>query len=144
MVLRGDEYAAVVVIFDRMIRTVVAELHLQRLCADGEAHDLLAEADTESWNLARNEFARRSDRVVARRGIARTVRQEHAIGLERKYVSRGSLCRHHRHLAAAIYQHAQDVALDAEVVGDDAILTCCSREGRAIEVVTAGVEAIAL
>jgi hypothetical protein len=41
-----------------------------------------------------------------------------------------------------IDQHAQDVALDAEIVGDDAMTARERREGRAVEVVAAAVEAI--
>jgi hypothetical protein len=37
----------------------------------------------------------------------------------RQHVGRRRLGRHHGQLAAALGEHAQDVALDAEIVGDD-------------------------
>ena len=52
---------------------------------------------------------------AGRRRIARAVRQEHAVGLERQDVLGRSLGRHHRHLAARPGEQAQDVALDAVV-----------------------------
>ena len=77
--------------------------------------------------FARDELADRGDRVVARLRIAGAVGQEHAVGLQREHVGRGGLRRHHGHVAAALGQHAQDVVLDAEVVGDDVELRAASR-----------------
>ncbi len=61
------------------------------------------------------------DGVVARLRIARAVGQEDAVRVERQRVGRGRLRRHHGDLAAALGQHAQDVALDAVVEGDDVV-----------------------
>ncbi len=58
-------------------------------------------------------------RVIARLRIAGTVREKHPVGLQRQHVFRGRLRRHHGHAAAVRGELAQDVALDAEIVGDD-------------------------
>ena len=55
---------------------------------------------------------------AGRRRIARAVRQEHAVRLERHDVLGRGLGRHHRHLAAGAGEQAQDVALDAVVDRD--------------------------
>ena len=59
------------------------------------------------------------DGVVAGLRVARAVTQENTIRIHRKYLICRRLCRHHRHAAAVLGEDAQNVALDAEVVGDD-------------------------
>ena len=105
-----------------MIRAVVAGLHLQRFRADGEAHDLMAEADAEGRNAALDEFARGGNRVVARFRVAGAVRQEDAVRVERERVGGRGLCRQHGDVAAALSEHAQDVVLHAVVERDHAML----------------------
>src|SRR6476661_7800845 len=53
VVLAGDQHAAAVDVDDRMVRAVVAELHLDRARAGGEAEDLVAQADAVQRQLAR-------------------------------------------------------------------------------------------
>ena len=65
------------------------------------------------------QLARRGDRVVAGLRVAGAVGEEDAVGPQRQHLGGRRLRRHHRDAAAALGQHAQDVALDAEVVGDD-------------------------
>ena len=120
VILAGNHDPAAGQVDDRMIRAVMAEFHLQRLRANGQAENLVAEANAEQRNLALDELARRGDRVIAGLRIARAVREEHAIRLQCQRVAGGGLRRHDDHFAAAIDQHAQDIALDAEIVGDDA------------------------
>ncbi len=55
---------------------------------------------------------------AGRRRVARAVRQEHAVGLQRHDVLGRGRGRHHRHLAAGSGQQPQDVALDAIVDRD--------------------------
>ena len=64
-----------------MIGAVMTELHLQRACADREPEYLMPEADAEGRHLARDEFTRRRDRVVARLGIAGSIGEKYAVGL---------------------------------------------------------------
>ena len=81
---------------------------------------LVAEADAEDRDAASVEdLADRLDRVVAGLRVAGAVGQEDAVGLQRQRLARRRLRRHHGDAAAALGQHAQDVALDAVVVGDD-------------------------
>ena len=54
------------------------------------------------------------------------------------------LRRHDDHFAAAIDEHAQDVALYAEVVGDDPEPTVQRREGATVQIVTADIEPVVL
>ena len=77
----------------------------------------MAEADAEHRQLRRHDRADRLDRVAAGLRVARAVRQKHAVRFHRQHVRGLGLGRHHGHGAAAIGQHAQDVALHAEVVG---------------------------
>src|SRR5688572_14855702 len=66
MVLAGDHHLSGIEIFHRMVRAVVAELHLERLRARGEAHELVPETDAEHRDLRRVEdLADRLDCVVA-------------------------------------------------------------------------------
>src|SRR5689334_19705059 len=44
MVLAGNHHLPRIEVLHRMVRAVMAELHLQRLRAGGETHDLVAEA----------------------------------------------------------------------------------------------------
>ena len=64
-------------------------------------------------------LARGGDRVVAGLGVAGAVAQEDAVGPQRQHLGGRRLRRHHGDAATAAGQHAQDVALDAEVVGHD-------------------------
>src|SRR6185436_21000857 len=74
MVLAGDDHLPSVEILHRMVSAVVAELHLQRLRAGGEAHDLVAKADAEDRDARGVEnLADRLDGVVAGLGVARAV-----------------------------------------------------------------------
>ncbi|MNY06805.1 hypothetical protein D3C86_1395780 [compost metagenome] len=96
---------------------MVAELHLEGLGAHGQRHDLVTQADAEGGDTACDELARGGHGVVARLGVAGAVGQEHAVRIQRQRVGGGRLGRQHRHLAAALGQHAQDVELDAVVIG---------------------------
>jgi hypothetical protein len=51
--------------FDRVVRAMVAELHLDRARSRGEAHDLVAQADAEGRHASVDQLARRGDRVAA-------------------------------------------------------------------------------
>jgi hypothetical protein len=55
---------------------------------------------------------------AGRRRVARAVRQEHAVRLQRQDVLGRGRGRHHRHLAAGIGEQPQDVALHAVVDRD--------------------------
>ncbi len=64
------------------------------------------------------ELADRGDRVVAGLRVARAVGQEDAVGVERQHVGRAGLRGDDGDATAVVREQPQDVALDAEVVGD--------------------------
>src|SRR5207244_1353773 len=100
-----------------LVPPVVAELELERPPAEGEAHDLVPEADPEHGHLAEelgDDLARAGYGV----GVAGAVREEDAVGTEGEDVAGGRGRRDDTDAAAGADQVAQDVELDAEVVGD--------------------------
>lgn len=119
-------------VFHRVIGAVMAELHLEGLRTDGEPHDLMTEADAEKRQLGRDGLVRHLNGVCARRRIAGTVRKEDAVGLMLHRFFKGRLSRHDRHTDAAIRKEAQDIGLDAEVIGNDVIREnrCAAEPGR--------------
>ncbi len=120
VVHRGDLDLAGGEVLHRMVRAVMALMHLHGLAAEREAEHLVAEADAEGRRAAVDQLLDHRHRVFAgRRRIARAVRQEHAVRLQRQDVFGRGRRRHHRHLAAGRGEQAQDVALDAVVDGDD-------------------------
>src|SRR6185437_7549853 len=70
VILAGDEHPPGIEVLHRMVGAMVAELHLQRAPAAGEAEDLMAEADAEHRNVGVEKLAGRVDGVVAGLGVA--------------------------------------------------------------------------
>ncbi|MNN22188.1 hypothetical protein D3C81_1355370 [compost metagenome] len=118
VILRRNHHTTIIHVLDRMVRAMVAELHLEGLGAHGQRHDLVTQADAEGGDTACDELARGGHGVVARLGVAGAVGQEDAVRIQRQGVGGAGLGRQHRDLAAALGQHAQDVELDAVVIGD--------------------------
>jgi hypothetical protein len=118
MILAGDDHAAGGQVLYRVVGAVVAEFHLDGPGAARQPEQLVPEADAEYRQVGGQQFRDRPDRVVARLRIARTVRQEHAVRIQRQHVAGGSGRRHHREPASLVGQQPQDVALDAVVIGD--------------------------
>ena len=123
VVLRGDLDAAGAEVFDRMVAAAVAELELVGLAAEGQAEELVAEADAEDRDLA-DEMADVVLRVRHRLRIAGAVREQHAVvaAVEDLLGMRGR--RIDRDLAALPHELPQDVALHAEVVHGHAQPRC--------------------
>jgi hypothetical protein len=144
MILRGNHHATAVQIDHRVVGPMMTELHLQRLRAGREAEQLMAEADAEGRHAFGDEGPDRGDGVVAGLRIAGPVGQEHAVRLQRQHHGRGGLCRHHGDVATAIDQHAQDVVLDAEIVGDDMQLAGFARRAAAVDVEAACIPGVGL
>ncbi len=120
VVHRGDLDLAGGQVLHRMVRAVMALMHLHRLAAEREAEHLVAEADAEGRRAGVDHLPDHRHRVFAgRRRIARAVRQEHAVRLHRQDVFGRRRRRHDRHLAGGLGEQAQDVALDAVVDRDD-------------------------
>src|SRR5262249_58624544 len=61
VVLAGDQHLSRVLVEHRMIRAVVAELHLERAAAAREAQQLMAKADAECRRFAVDDLADRVD-----------------------------------------------------------------------------------
>ena len=105
-----------------MVGTVVAELHLDGLGAGGQTQQLVAQADAEHRGVGGQEGLDGVDGVVARLGVTGAVGEEDAIRVHRQHLGGRGLGRHHGQAAAAVHQHAQDVALHAKVVGHHVVL----------------------
>jgi hypothetical protein len=117
VVLAGDADAAAVQVLHRVVGTVVAELHLEGPGPRGQRQDLVPQADAEGRRAAGEQFAHGLDGVVAGLRVTGAVAEEDAVGPELEHLGRRRGGRHHGDAAAAAGQHAQDVALDAEVEG---------------------------
>src|SRR5215211_7004008 len=81
VIVRGDLDFVSQLVDDRMVRAAMAKFHLVSLAADREAEDLVAQADSEDRNLA-DQAPHTVDLGSERLGVARTVREKHAVGLE--------------------------------------------------------------
>ena len=67
-----------------MIRAAMPELQLERLAAEREPENLMAEADAEDRLVGLRQLARVLDGVADRRRIARAVAQEDAVHAARR------------------------------------------------------------
>jgi hypothetical protein len=119
MILAGDHDLPGLQILDRVVGPVVAELHFHRPRPGRQGQELVAEADAEDRYAAGEDLADGGDGVVAGFRVAGTVGKEHPVRLLPEDLGGGRLGRHHRHPAATRGEHAQDVVLDAKVIGDD-------------------------
>ena len=100
----------------------MAEFHLEGARAKSQRHELVPQANAKGGHARFNDFARGGNGVVARLRVARAVGEENAIRLHGQHFGGRRLRGHHRHLAAARGQHAQDVVFHAEVIGHHAEL----------------------
>jgi len=120
VVLAADHDPARVQILDRVVGPVVTEFHLHRARASGQAEELVPEADPEQGHARRQQFADGVYGVVAGVRIAGAVGQEDAVGLFGQDLPGRRLRRHHGQAATQIGEDAQDIALDAVVIGNHA------------------------
>ena len=102
MVLTRDENPSCIEILDRVIGTVVAELHLRCPRAAGQGQQLVAEADAEYRHAGRKQFTQRNDGVGTRLRIAGSVRQEYTIRFARQHFTGGSGGGYDFHIASAV------------------------------------------
>jgi len=115
-ILGADRDSARREILARLIAAVVPELQLLRRAAQREAEDLVPEADAED-RVVVGQRAHLLANALDRGRVARAVREEHRVGLQRTHVGGRRARRHHGHLEALVHETAQDVSLHAEVVG---------------------------
>ena len=105
-----------------MVASAVAELELLDLGARRLAYHLVPEAYPEDGHLAEKLL---DLRVRARNGlrVARSVRQEHAVGLHGEHLFCGRIPRHRHNRAARTQEVLEDGALRPAVVGHDLMAT---------------------
>src|SRR5262245_59777610 len=121
VVLARDDDASAIEVLNRMVRTVMAELHLDGFRAAGKSEQLVPETNSEHGYPGIVQFLDGAYCVITGFGIARTVRQEFPIGFEREHGFRWRLRWNYRDPTAVRRKLAQYIALDAEIVGDDVI-----------------------
>src|SRR5215471_19118229 len=120
VVHRGDLDLTGGEILHRMVRAVVALMHLHRPAADGDAEHLVTEADAEGRRARVDQLLDHRYRVFAGcRRVTGAVREENAVGFQRHYVLGQRLGWNDRHLTASAREQAKNVALDAVVDRDD-------------------------
>ena len=139
VVLGGDLHAAGEQVHHGVVAAAMAELELLDLGAGGLADHLMPQADAEHGQLAEQLLdlgVGAADGV----GIARSVGQEHAVGLHGQHVLGGRVPRNDREVAAAADEVLKDRQLRAAVVGDDLVLGAFRRgdgvrrgQGRRVE-----------
>ncbi len=101
-----------------MIAAVMSELQFVGLSSQRDAGQLMSQANSEDW-LTTHQTADVVDRIRAGFRITRAVRQKYPVRLESEHVLGWRLGGDDRYFAAFASQLAQDVVLDAVVVGDD-------------------------
>src|SRR5450631_4361759 len=80
VILAGDEHPAAVEVLHRMIRAVMAELHLDRARAAGKAEELMPQANSKHRDIRIENITHRADCIVQGLRIPRAIRKKHAIG----------------------------------------------------------------
>ncbi len=118
VVLGSDLDLVRAVVQDGMVGAVVAEFQLVGFAAEGKAEDLMTEADAEDGHLA-DEVSDLSGLVLKRFRIARAIGKKDAGGTEGEDVFGGGIGRDNGYAGTDFDKMAEDVALDAVVVGDD-------------------------
>lgn len=106
-------------VFNRVVTAVVAEFQLAGRAAQSVAEKLMAEADARH-GIACDKLLDGHDFVGEGRRIAGAVGQEHGLSAAGLDLFGGEGRRNDQHVEALLGQKAQDVPLDAEVVGDEA------------------------
>ena len=108
------------VVLDRVVRAVMALMHLGGGAAERQPEHLMAEADTEHRQARLDQlFDFRHGIGAGRRRIAGAVGQKHAVRLALENLLGTRRGRHHGQPAAQAGQLAQDVALQPIIDGDD-------------------------
>jgi len=106
----------------RVIRSVMPEFQLESAAAEGETAQLVTETDTKDWETPQ-QLADVLDGVGNRLRVAGAVGQENPIRLHRENVVCGSFRRNHSDIAAMVNEEAQNVLLDAVIVGYNSVAT---------------------
>ena len=119
VVLAGDEGAAAGKVGHGLVGAAVAVLQLGGLGAGGQGRQLVAQADAEGGHAQRKDPAQVLNGFHRLGGVAGAVGQHDAVRVQGGHLFGGGEGGHHRHLAAAAGQAADDVPLAAVVHQDD-------------------------
>ena len=121
VVLARDHHPPGPQVLHRVIGPVVPELHLDGTRPARQPQQLVSQTDAEERDAGLQQGTDGVDRIVTGLRITGTVGEEDAIRSVGQHRVRRSTGRNHRYPATARDQHPQDVAFDAEVVGDDVV-----------------------
>ena len=119
MVLRGDLHVGRAYVAHRLVAAVVPKLELIGAAAQRQTDNLVAQTDAKGGDAGGEQAADRGRGIGHARRVAGAVAEEDAVWVERKYILGGGVGRDDGHAQAVAGQPAQDVVLDAEVIGDD-------------------------
>ncbi len=117
VVVRGDLDLVGDLVQHRMIGAAVAELQLVGLAAERQAQDLVPQADAEDRDLARAACAPAPPGTASGSGSPGPLERNTPSGFSASTSSAVVTAGTTRHAAAHVHQPAENVALDAEVVG---------------------------
>ena len=116
VILSSDFNFFIKQVLDRMIRTMMPEFQLEGFAPQREAAELVAEADTEDRNAA-EKLLNILDGVADRLGVAGTIRKKNPVRLEIEDICGARLRRNNPNVAMVIDKQAQNILLDAKIVG---------------------------
>ena len=119
MVLCSNEHFAARQVLDRVVAAVVAELEPPLAPAHRHASSWCPRQIPRMGIFESSKSSHGLDRIGQPFRVARTVREEHPVRVQGQRLFGRSIRRDHRHLRAIGGQVAQDVALDAVVIGND-------------------------
>src|SRR3989442_11263892 len=101
-----------------MIPAVMSKFQLVGFSTEGNARQLMSQADTED-GLTPHQTTDVIYRVGAGLGITWSVGEKHAVRFQREHIFCWSLRRNNRYLAALAAQFAEDVLFDSVIIGYD-------------------------
>ncbi len=120
VVHRNDLDLAGGVVLDWVVGAVVSLVHLLGPGTERQCQHLVAEAYAEDGDVRLEKVLNDRHGIFARRGrVARAVRQEDAVRLERQDFLGARLSRDDGDTAVQVGEEAEDVALDAVVESHD-------------------------
>src|SRR4029453_6554300 len=102
MVVRGHFHPPGPQVHHRLVDAAMAVAQLVGAEAERPAEELIAEADAKEWNSCGQYLLQQRDLAGSRLWIARSVREEDTVRLERLDLGEGRGGRHHVHLDPAL------------------------------------------
>jgi hypothetical protein len=118
VIVAGDLHRAALRYLHRLIAAAMAEFELVGLRPQRQPQNLMPQADAEDGFVSQ-QLGYRLNGVGNGRRIARPIRKEDTIRFQSQRLSRRRRRRDYRHPATISGQQAQNVALDAKIIGYD-------------------------